>query len=144
VLPFEAAQVALDTLSLDEAGWVPAARAVELRPAPHVFAAVDIPLVPTRELAGQLLPGREVPTVAGVTLEIVSRETGDVQRVATFSDGEFYVSRVRPGAYEIRVAESSLRALNATADPNPLVVVVSAAGQDVLVQAPPITLRKIR
>ena len=143
VLPFEAAQVALDTLSLDEAGWVPVARGVELRPAPHVFAAVDIPLVQTRELAGQLVPGREVPTVAGVTLEIASRETGDVQRVSTFSDGEFYVSRVRPGTYDIRVAESSLRALNAIADPNPLVLVVPASG-DVLVQAPPITLRKIR
>jgi hypothetical protein len=144
VLPFEAAHVALDTLSLDEAGWVPVARATELRPAPHVFAAVDIPLVQTRELAGQLLPGREVPTVGGVTVEVVSRETGVVQRMATFSDGEFYVSRVRPGTYEIRIAESSLRALNATAEPSPLVIVVPATGSDVLVQAPAITLRKIR
>lgn len=140
VLPFEVASVSLDSLSLTDPGWVPVRTMEQVRPAPHVFATVDIPLVQTRELTGRLVPGRGVPTVGGVTLELVNRETGAVTRTPTFSDGEYYLSRVRPGTYEIRVAESSLRALDARAEPAPVVVVVPAGGESVLVEAPAITL----
>lgn len=140
VLPFEVASVALDSLSMADPGWVPVRGMEQVRPAPHVFATVDIPLVQTRELTGRLVPGRGVPTVGGVTLELVNRETGITTRTPTFSDGEYYLSRVRPGTYEIRVAESSLRALNARAEPAPVVLIVPAGGESVLVEAPVITL----
>jgi hypothetical protein len=141
VLPFEVASVALDSLSLADPNWVPVRAMEQVRPAPHVFSTVDIPLVQTRELAGRLVPGRDIPTVGGVTLELVNRETGATTRTVTFSDGEYYLSRVRPGTYEIRVAESSLRALNARAEPSPAVIVVPPGGESVLVEASVITLQ---
>jgi hypothetical protein len=140
VLPFEVASVSLDSLSMADPGWVPVRAMDQVRPAPHIFATVDIPLVQTRELTGRLVPGSGVPTVGGVTLELVNRETGVTTRTPTFSDGEYYLSRVSPGTYEIRVAESSLRALNARAEPAPVVLVVPAGGDSVLVEAPVITL----
>jgi hypothetical protein len=140
VLPFEVASVALDSLSMSDPNWVPVRSMEQVRPAPHVFATVDIPLVQTRELAGRLVAGRDIPTVGGVTLELVSRETGVSQRTVTFSDGEYYLSRLRPGTYEIRVAESSLRALNARAEPSPAIIVVPSGGESLLVEAPVITL----
>ena len=50
----------------------------------------------------------------------------------------------KPGRYVLRVADSSLRALGATADPPTLVFDVPTTGTDVLVQLPAITLLAVR
>ncbi|HEX2090985.1 MAG TPA: carboxypeptidase-like regulatory domain-containing protein [Longimicrobiaceae bacterium] len=142
VLPYEVVQVRVDTTTLPDPSWVPATPSVLLRPSPHVYSRVDFPLVRTRELAGVLVGGEEIPTVGGVTVEIVQRSTGEVQRIPTFSDGEYYITRLRPGEYEIRVASSSLQALGARAEPESVRVDVPFSGDNPLVEAPPIQLLK--
>ncbi|HEX8273814.1 MAG TPA: hypothetical protein VF615_14345 [Longimicrobiaceae bacterium] len=142
VLPYEVVQVRVDTTTLPDPSWVPSVPSALLRPSPHVYTGVSFPLVRTRELAGLLLAGDDVPTVGGVTVEIRSLATGAVQRVPTFSDGEYYVGRLRPGEYEVRVAASSLQVLGARAEPEAVRFTVPSSGDEVLVEAPPIQVLK--
>jgi hypothetical protein len=142
VLPYEVVPVRVDTLKIPDPGWVPASQEVLLRPAPHMFNRADIPLVRTRELSGRVLGSAGIATVAGVGLELKDLRTGVVQRVTTFSDGEFYVGRVAPGRYELSVAKSSLTALGARAEPAGHTVLIPAEGDEVLVELPPIQLRR--
>ena len=45
-----------------------------------------------------------------------------------------------PGEYELRIAETSLRALGAAAEGAPILFTVSPAGDQFLVEIPPIRL----
>jgi hypothetical protein len=99
---------------------------------------VDLALAPTRELAGALVPERGVATASGITVEILGEDGSVSQRVVTFSDGTFYIGRIRPGRYQVRVSESSLRALGARATPAPFTV--PASGTNPLVEIPAIRL----
>ncbi len=140
VLPYEVLSVGLDTTTLADPSWVPP-RARLLRPAPHLYTRVDFPLARTRELTGRLVAGAGVRTVAGVTLEIVPVGAADGQqpeRTLTFSDGEFYLGRLLPGTYEIRVSDSSLRALNARVREGVVRIVVPAGAELGPVEAPPL------
>jgi hypothetical protein len=141
VLPYEVLAVRLDTATLPDPSWVPTRRDTVLRPNPHLYTRVNFPLVQTRELSGSLVPGANVPTAAGLTLEITG-PAGDTLRAVTFSDGGFYVSRLLPGRYTLRVAESSLRALHVRAAPASLPFEVPASGSEPLVELPPIRLEK--
>jgi outer membrane protein OmpA-like peptidoglycan-associated protein len=134
VLPYEIARVGVDTVTLEDASWMPMDAERYLRPAAHMYSWVNIPLLKTRQVSGQLSAGPGVPGVGGLTVEVVDTRTGDVQRVVTFSDGGFYVPRLRPGSYEVRLAESSLRALQAHAAGGALRLEVpeSAAGEELL------------
>lgn len=141
VLPYQAIAVGLDTAAMADPSWAPARGDSVLRPSPHLFARVDFPLVRTREVAGMLVPAAGMDPPAGVAVEIVRRGTGQVVETArTFSDGEFYFGRVLPGEYELRITESSLRALGAAAEGAPIVFTVSPAGDQFLVEIPPIRL----
>jgi hypothetical protein len=141
VLPYQAVAVGLDTAAMADPSWAPARVDSVLRPSPHLFARVDFPLVRTREVAGILVPAEGMAPPAGATVEVVRRATGEVVETArTFSDGEFYFGRVLPGEYELRVAESSLRALGAAAQGAPILFAVPAAGDGFLVEIPPIRL----
>ncbi|HEX2188974.1 MAG TPA: hypothetical protein VHG51_08765, partial [Longimicrobiaceae bacterium] len=140
VVPYEVATVAVDTLRRMDPSWIPLTRGAYLRPTPHMYNEVDFPLVRTRELAGRLEPGEGIFAVGGVTLELREVESGRTESVVTFSDGEFYVSRVRPGEYELRVAPSSLQALRARAVPGTVRFRVAPAGDDLLVELEPIRL----
>lgn len=140
LLPYEVLPVSLDTTTLADPSWVPRARDTLLRPPPHLYSHADFALVPTRELTGRLIPGPGVPTAGAVTVEITGAAPGEVQKTITFSDGEFYVGRMRPGSYEVRVAASSLRALNARSEPAVVRVVVPASGDEPLVEVPAIRL----
>ncbi|HEX8359250.1 MAG TPA: hypothetical protein VF613_04055, partial [Longimicrobium sp.] len=142
VLPYEVLAVGLDTTTLADPSWIPP-RARLLRPAPHLYTRIDFPLARTRELTGRLVAGAGVRTVAGVTLEIVPMGAANGQqpeRTLTFSDGEFYVSRLLPGTYEIRVSESSLRALNARVQEGVVRVEVRPGADMSIAEAPPIHL----
>ncbi|HET6762204.1 MAG TPA: hypothetical protein VFH27_01000, partial [Longimicrobiaceae bacterium] len=86
VLPYEVAPVRVDTVGLQDPSWVPAREGIAVRPSPHLFTRVDLPLLQTRELAGQLVPGRGVRAAAGLTVEIVAAGGAVVQRAVSFSD----------------------------------------------------------
>ncbi|HEX8671711.1 MAG TPA: hypothetical protein VF710_07470 [Longimicrobium sp.] len=140
VLPYEIASVRVDTIGLNDPSWVPMRDIVLLRPSPHLFTRVDLALAPTRELAGALVPGPGVATASGITVEILGADGAVSQRVLTFSDGSFYIGRIRPGQYQARVSESSLRALGARAAPATVTFTVPASGTDPLVEIPAIRL----
>jgi hypothetical protein len=138
VLPYQAVNVQIDTLSLEDPAWVPALPARTLRPSPQQFTGVDFALVRTREIAGVLVPGAKIATTAGVGLELRDMEGGALHTTRTFSDGAFYIGRVRPGHYRLVVTKSSAAALGIATPPE--VDVVLGADSDAIVELAPITL----
>jgi hypothetical protein len=140
VLPYEAVNVRIDTLSLEDPGWVPALPARALRPSPQQYTQIEFGLVRTRELTGALVPGAKLATTAGVGLELREVEGGAMYTARTFSDGAFYISRVRPGRYRLTLARSSATALGIGTPPQVDVVVTGDA--DTVVELPSITLQR--
>ena len=140
IVPYEALEVAVDSLSLEEPGWVPALGTRALRPSPQQFTRVDFPLVRTREVIGRIAVPARMAAPSGVSIELRDTRTGALYQARTFSDGAFYLSRVRPGRYLLTVASSSLRALGAL-DVVPRGVTVSADGDDV-VEIPTVVLSR--
>lgn len=140
VLPYEAVNVRIDTLTLADPGWVPALPARALRPSPQQYTQVEFGLVRTRELTGVLVPGAKLTTTAGVGLELREVAGGATYTARTFSDGAFYVSRVRPGRYRLMLAPSSATALGIAKPPE--VDVVIGGDADTVVELPAITLQR--
>jgi hypothetical protein len=138
VMPYEPVNVRIDTLSLEDPGWVPALPARALRPSPQQYTQVEFGLVRTREVTGTLVAGTKITTTAGVALELRDVASGTLQTVRTFSDGAFYFSRVRPGRYRLTLARSSATALGISAPP--VIDVVVALAGDEIVELPPVTL----
>lgn len=139
--PYERLDVDLDTLSLQDPAWVPAVTSHALRPSPHQFSNVSFALVHTRELLGRLMADSTMPAPAGVGVELRDASTGALYRTRTFSDGGFYIGRMRPGRYALTVSASSLAVLGAVQ--TDVVVTVPAAG-DEAIELPPINLRSAR
>jgi hypothetical protein len=140
VLPYQPLNVRVDTLTLDDPGWVPALPTRALRPSPQQYTQVEFALVRTRELAGLLVPGAQLATTAGVGLELRDVDGGGMHSARTFSDGAFYFSRVRPGRYRLTLTASSARALGIAAPPQ--VEVVIPTESDAVVELPAITLAR--
>lgn len=141
ILPYEVTTVAVDTLRDIASDFVPLRPEAVLRATPNMYNAADFPLVRTRELTGRLVADSGIVSVGGVTVELFNSTTGDTLRTMTFADGEFYISRVRPGTWELRIAASSVAALRAAA-PERMQVVVPGAGADVLVEIPDLRIRR--
>lgn len=136
-LPYEPVDVRIDSLSIEEPSWVPAVSLHALRPSPQQYSRVDFPLVHMREVIGRIA-GRAGDAMGGVGLELRSEETGVLYETRTFSDGGFYLGRVRAGRYVLTLTPSSQRALGA-APASRVVVVVPPAGDEV-VEVPVVTL----
>lgn len=133
--PLAPVTVAFDSTAAADPSWTMLGPPPVVRPIPNAARRVDLPLVETRELIGSVTAATGVVTVAGVTIEIIDSK-GDVVTTTTFYDGQFYVSRIRPGAYRVRVAATSLSALDARIDSGFIDFVVPAAGDDVVELAP--------
>jgi hypothetical protein len=143
VLPHAVVRVGVDTLAFARPDLSPGRAAESVRAVPNVFTRVDIPVVHTRELLGSVTwVGGQRLAVGGLTVEAVRQQTGEVTRALTFSDGEFYISRLVPGDYQLRVAESSLEALGAEQPEGELIVRVEARVEGSPVEAPPIMIAR--
>ena len=138
VMPYQPVNVRVDTLSLEDPGWVPALPTRALRPSPQQYTQVEFGLVRTREVTGTLVPGAGIPTTAGVGLELRDVDGGSLQAARTFSDGAFYFSRVRPGRYRLTLAATSASALGISSPPQ-VDVVVAPTGDEVI-ELPPTTI----
>jgi hypothetical protein len=142
VVPYEPSEVAIDTLAFSDPSWMLARGRTIVRATPGMFNQLDFPLVRTRELAGRLNGDSTVATVGGVGLLLTPAEGGQALRIVTFSDGSFYVSRVRPGTYRLTVAQSALDALGAEPLPASRTVVVTATADEPVLEVAPIQLRR--
>ncbi len=137
IQPDEVATVAVDSLSIDPS-WVPAPRQVLLRPSPNVFNQVDLPLLQTREMSGRVQSGSpESRPLGGVRVEVVDAGGVVIATQRTFSDGVYYLQRVPPGRYTVRVAASSAEVLGTLP---PAVTVEVPGGSDAPIEVPPLVL----
>lgn len=141
VVPYEALRIAIDTLRSIDPSWTPGAIERVIRATPHVYNTVDFPLVHTRELEGALVPDSGVVAPAGVTIVLTERHSGQSRRLLTYSDGGYYVSRLRPGDYELTIAATSLAALHAEAVPDRVQFTIAPSDSDPVLDAPAIHLR---
>lgn len=139
--PYEVIPVAIDSARTPDPSLTTSRSGLAVRPAPNMARRMDIPLIQTRELIGTITASPQVATVAGVSIFITDLDSGTVIETATFSDGLFYLSRVRPGRYRLTVSPASLEAIGAVADPNAFDFLVPATGDDVLVELPTVELR---
>jgi hypothetical protein len=104
LVPFLPLPVTIDSASLPSPLWIPTLPHSALEAGPNRFEPLDIPLV-----AGGVVEGRLVWADKGATSlppipVIVSDARGTiVARTLTFSDGEFVLFGVRPGALTVRV-----------------------------------------
>lgn len=140
--PYGVVAVAVDSTRTPDPSWTTSAAELLVRPVPNTARRFDVPLIQTSELIGAITADDDVTTVGGLTLTITNTRSGDVLTALTFSDGQFYVSRVRPGSYRLAVAQSSLDALGAIADPPHLDFTIPAAGSEIVVELPGMHLRK--
>lgn len=115
LVPFEPVIVSLDSTSLDSPLLVPLFARTSIVPGPNRFRSLDIPVVEAGVIEGRVL--RNNAGVGGVTLILTERRTGTARTLVTFNDGAFYLMGVKPGDYEMRVAEQVLDALAVDAEP---------------------------
>ena len=139
--PYAVLPVGIDTLNMATTDLSPGVPESLLRPTPNLYTPVDLPLVRTREAYGRVQWSGPARGLAGITVE--ARRAGDTapRRVVTFSDGEFYFPRLPAGTWTLTVAASSLQALGAAPDPQPVTFTVPATETGQPVQIPAIELR---
>jgi hypothetical protein len=111
--PFEAAVVAVDSLSLENPLWVPLYRSISVAPGPNAFMTVDLPVVESAVIEGRVVSADGLVRTGHIPLLLINRQTGDETRLASFSDGEFYQMGIRPGEYELRVDDLRLSGVEA-------------------------------
>lgn len=138
--PYAVTTVAIDSLRSADPAWTTARASTLFRPAPNTARRVDIALIRTRELAGSITAHADVPTVASLSLLITDLDSGDVITTTTFSDGQFYVSRIRPGRYRLTVTDASLAAIGARMEGSGVEFTIAAAGDDILFETSPLHL----
>jgi hypothetical protein len=102
LVPFEPTTLEIDSLSLRDPLWVPAARLFSTRLSPNAFRDIAVPLVPVGEIAGRVTRG--LRPVAGIRVRLLAGERTALEST-TFADGEFYFFGVRPGSYRVLVGD---------------------------------------
>ncbi|HEU4454411.1 MAG TPA: carboxypeptidase-like regulatory domain-containing protein [Longimicrobium sp.] len=140
LLPYAVLNLAVDTLNVADTELAPARPEYLLRPAPNLYTPRDLPVLRTREASGRVRwRGRPGP-LGGIGVEALREGETEPLRAATFSDGEFYFSRLPAGRYTLTISATSLRALGAATEPETLRFEVSGAGRDLSVTLPPLWL----
>jgi hypothetical protein len=140
--PYMPVSVAIDSARTPDPSLTTTRSNIVVRPTPNMATRLDIPLVQTRELIGTLTAAPEISTVAGISLDILDLDSGVSTTAVTFSDGLFYVSRMRPGRYRLSVSPASLDAIGAAAQPSSVDFTIPATGDELLVELPPIRLSR--
>jgi hypothetical protein len=139
--PYVVVSAAVDLSATHRTDLAPARGESMVRLTPNVLAVVDLPLVYTREVTGEVRWSRGSPAAGGITVE-ARRGEGPAFRALTFSDGVFYFDALPAGDYTLTIAESSLTALGAVVEgPSVTLTIPGVASQSVLT-APPIHLER--
>ncbi len=132
VLPYEPAQVMVDSATIPSPLWVPAFGMALVEPAPNRYRSLDVPIVPAGVIEGRLSgPGARRAGAAAITLILQNTRTGEKRKIDTFSDGTFYAMGVRAGEWRLAVDPSCLTLLGATSAPVTFTMKGSAEGESV-------------
>lgn len=133
LVPFEAADLLVESASLPNPTWVPAFDLAAAAVAPNGFRNIDLPLVEAVEVEGLIRTrdGDALHRAGAVPLKLVQVDGRREHQTRCFSDGEFYLMGVVPGSYRVEIEEGWLQArgLMVSADTTTLVMV--GAGSDV-------------
>lgn len=129
LVPFEDTSVDVDTMSIGNPLWIPAVGRASVNPTPNSYQFVQIPLIEAGEVSGRV-EFEDGRGLAGATVFLQHRTTGDVVRIMTFTDGTFYALGVRPGVYDALLPEGQLQRLGGTA--NRVEFVVGGTGNNII------------
>ena len=127
LLPYEPTMVAVDSSTLASPLWVPAFAVATVEPSPNRYRTLDIPVLPGGVVEGRLVDHQ----IAGVTLRLKHKASGEQRLITTFSDGTFYAIGIRPGDWELTVDPRCLELLKLTAEPLAFTILPSAEGSSV-------------
>jgi len=132
VLPYEPAQVMVDSASLSSPLWVPAFAVAEVEPSPNRYRTLDVPIVPAGIIEGRLTGPRAARAgSAAITLILQNSKTGEKRRLDTFSDGTFYAMGIRAGEWQLSVDPGCLTLIGAKAAPIKFVMKGRTEGESV-------------
>jgi hypothetical protein len=136
LVPFVPLPVVIDSTSLPSPLWIATIAHAQIEAGPNRFEPLDIPLV-----AGGVLEGRVVWTrsdgsaLPPVPLLVTDARGQLVARTSSFSDGEFVLFGVRPGALTVKVDPVWLAAQQLRAAPRTVVLASSDDGATARVPA---------
>jgi len=115
LLPFEAVDIAVDSLSLEDPRMIPGAALLRVRPLPNSFTTIDVPVVVGAEVSGWVV--LEGEALAGIPVVFRELNTGTELLTITYSDGTFYRAGVPPGEYEVTLPDAVAEGLGVFALP---------------------------
>jgi len=115
LVPSEAVQIQVDTLSFENPHLILPAPVMRVRPLPNAFGVIQIPVVVGAEVSGFVVMGERA--LAGVPVVLRELNTGTEITILTFGDGGFYKAAVPPGEYEVTLPDAVLQGLHAVAPP---------------------------
>jgi hypothetical protein len=109
LLPFESADIVVDSLAFDDPHYVLPAAMVRVRPTPNSFLTVDVPVVVGAEVGGYVL--LDGMGLAGIPIVLRELATGAEFFSVTYTDGIFYRTGVPPGEYEVTIRDADMERL---------------------------------
>ncbi len=120
---YVASYVEVDTAALPNPMWIVERPVVGLIVRPNSATQLAIPVRPAGGVIGRLEYSDGAIGPTGAEIELVHVETREARRVVTFADGSFESFKLRPGRWEVRPSNATLRRTQSRAD----VVVVDVA-----------------
>lgn len=139
LVPFIPLPVSVDSTTLPSPLWIPTVRHANIEAGPNRYEPLDIPLVAGGVLEGSIIWRRGSGTSLPPVPLIVRNARGEViARTSTFSDGEFVLFGVRPGALTVHVDPAWLAAQRTAADSQS--VVLGSSDDGATARVAPITI----
>ena len=108
--------VEVDTAGLPNPMWIVERPFVALVVRPNSATHLAVPVRPAGGIIGRLefSDGSQGPT--GAEIELVNVESREARRAVTYSDGSFEAFKLRPGRWEVRPSNATLRRTQSRAD----------------------------
>ena len=109
--PFVAMPVTVDSTTMPSPLWIPVIGHANIEAGPNRFEPLDIPVVAGGVLEGRVQWARDGATsLPPIPLLVMNASGVVIARTTTFSDGEFVLFGVRPGALSVRIDPAWLAA----------------------------------
>ncbi|HYW50646.1 MAG TPA: hypothetical protein VE861_08570, partial [Gemmatimonadaceae bacterium] len=139
LVPFVAMPVWVDSTSLPSPLWFASVRHTSIEAGPNRFEPLDIPLVAGGVIEGRVSwQGAAGQSLPAVPLLVTDARGTVVARTTSFSDGEFVLFGVRPGALTVGIDPAWLDAQRLTATAQQ--VTLGTSDEGFTLRLPPITL----